>query len=224
MAPRRPRYRAVLLDWRGIIVHDPALPWWVQRALEVVQRPIEPEVVDRLVKRTLDIESTNEFRRDELRVDTSSETHRSVIMGRLRAAGFDEELAEAMYRLDFEPTCHPLYPDVPDVLAEIRHRGCRIGLVSDFHYDLRPELQAQGVAGSFDAFVISFEHGFQKPDPRMFTTALERLDVEAGDALMVGDRVSHDGGAADVGIDTLILPAPRELGPRGLSVVCDMLG
>jgi FMN phosphatase YigB (HAD superfamily) len=41
---------------------------------------------------------------------------------------------------------------------------------------------------------------------------------------MVGDRVSHDGGAAAVGVDTLILPARREFGPRGLDVILGMLG
>jgi FMN phosphatase YigB (HAD superfamily) len=47
--------------------------------------------------------------------------------------------------------------------------------------------------------------------------------VDASRALMVGDRASHDGGASLVGIDTLILPAPREFGPRGLDVVLRLL-
>jgi HAD superfamily hydrolase (TIGR01509 family) len=72
--------------------------------------------------------------------------------------------------------------------------------------------------------VISFEHGFQKPDPRMFTTALDACGVAPNKALMVGDRVSHDGGAAAVGIDTLILPAPTKYGPRGLDVILSLLG
>jgi HAD superfamily hydrolase (TIGR01509 family) len=169
------------------------------------------------------LESTPAFLEDELRVDTSSETNRSVMMGRFRSAGFDDELAEAMYRLDLEADAHPVYPDVPECLAAIRDRGCRIALVSDFHYDLRPELETQGIAGWFDAFVISYEHGFQKPDPRMFATALTQLGAQPREALMVGDRASHDGGAAAVGIDTLILPAPADFGPRGLDVVLRLL-
>jgi FMN phosphatase YigB (HAD superfamily) len=68
--------------------------------------------------------------------------------------------------------------------------------------------------------VLSFEHGCQKPDPRMFLTALHLLGVDAHRTLMVGDRASHDGGAAEVGITTLILPpAPTVVGPRGLDAV-----
>ena len=48
MAPAG-RYRAVLLDWRGILVHFPEPKWWVGRALESVGRPIQPDVVDAAV-------------------------------------------------------------------------------------------------------------------------------------------------------------------------------
>jgi HAD superfamily hydrolase (TIGR01549 family) len=106
-------------------------------------------------------------------------------------------------------------------VAAIRKCGCKTALVSDFHMDLRPHLREHGV--EMDAYVISFEHGFQKPDPRMFRTALDELGVDAGDALMVGDRASHDGAATLVGIDTLLLPAPLEFGPRGLDVVAAMV-
>jgi FMN phosphatase YigB (HAD superfamily) len=71
--------------------------------------------------------------------------------------------------------------------------------------------------------VLSFEHRFQKPDPRMFQLALDALRVEAGDALMVGDWAPNDGGAVSIGISTLILPRPTELGPRGLDVVLRLL-
>jgi FMN phosphatase YigB (HAD superfamily) len=58
----------------------------------------------------------------------------------------------------------------------------------------------------------------------MFTTALDALGVGPHEALMVGDRAARDGGAAAVGIDTLVLPTPAELGPRGLDAVVGLLG
>ena len=148
--------------------------------------------------------------------------NREITLRWLAAVGFDDELAEALWSFDCEPAAWPVYPDVAAVVGAIRAAGSATSLVSDFHVDLRPHLREHGI--ELDAYVISFEHGFQKPDPRMFLTALELLSVSAGDALMVGDRVSHDGGAAAVGVDTLILPARREFGPRGLDVILGMLG
>jgi FMN phosphatase YigB (HAD superfamily) len=62
---------------------------------------------------------------------------------------------------------------------------------------------------------LSFEHGIQKPHPRLFQIALDQLGVTPRETLMVGDRAARDGGAASVGIATLILPAvPNHTPPR----------
>jgi HAD superfamily hydrolase (TIGR01509 family) len=215
------RYAAVLLDFRGILVGDPPASWWVDEAASRLGLLSEDE--KKAVRNAFDrIGDLPGFAEDEARVDISLEAHREVVMGWLLAVGLDANLAEVLYGLDFEPAAWPVFPDAPEVVQAIHDRGVKMALVSDFHVDLRPHLSASGI--ELDAHVISFEHGFQKPDPRMFTTALEALQVEPRQALMVGDRVTHDGGAAAVGIDTLILPDPPSSGSRGLDVVLDMLG
>ncbi len=82
-----------------------------------------------------------------------------------RCAGLDNELAVALYDLDLDPASHPLYPDVPGVLTSVQALGAKIALVSNIHFDLRADLRAYGVAHLIDAYVLSFEQGFQKPDP-----------------------------------------------------------
>lgn len=194
-----------------------------ERALASLDRQIDPEVVAAAVAGIAAAGLLPEILEAERHEDCSAALNRSVSMLRFEKAGLDAELADALYQLDFEPESHPLYSDVPDVLAAIRALGVKIALVSDIHFDLRADLANHGVAELFDAYVLSFEHGFQKPDPRMFQLALDAMGVEASDALMVGDRVSHDGGAVSVGISTLILPALHDLVPRGLDVVLRLL-
>jgi putative hydrolase of the HAD superfamily len=134
----------------------------------------------------------------------------------------EPDLADAAWALNGEAPAWPVFPDAAEVVRGIKHRGVKAALVSNFHVDLRPHLIDSGVA--LDAYVISVEHGFQKPDARMFRAALNELDVSASDALMVGDRLDLDGGATAVGIDTLLLPTPKEFGVRGLDVILGMLG
>lgn len=217
-----PRYRAVLLDFRGILVGFRDAEWWIKRACAALGREIDADGVheiERCLERTRDLPG---YAQDELRVDTSLAANQEVTLHRYREVGLDEDLASALYASDLDPDAWPVYPDAADMVKGIKARGCSTALVSDFHVDLRPHLETHGIV--LDAYVISFEHGFQKPDPRMFTTALDALGVSPHQALMVGDRASHDGGAAAVGIDTLILPAPTEFGPRGLDVVLGLLG
>jgi putative hydrolase of the HAD superfamily len=215
------RYDAVLLDFRGILVHDREAEWWIDESLKEIGRTADPAERAEMAAALDRMPELPGYATDEAQVDSSLEANERIMRARLQALGFDDELAEAIRQLDFQPRAWPVFPDAAEVVREIRTRGCRTALVSDFHADLRPHLIENGM--ELDAYVISFEHGWQKPDPRMFTTALEALGVDASRALMVGDRASHDGGASLVGIDTLILPAPREFGPRGLDVVLRLL-
>lgn len=138
-------------------------------------------------------------------------------------AGLDPELAEALYRVEWELESRPLYPDVPGTLAAVRDRGVKVALVSDIHFDIRPECAVQGIDGFIDAYVLSCELGVQKPDPRMFLAATSAIGVGVAEALMIGDSPHTDGGAAAVGVATLILPRPNELAPRGLDIVLPLL-
>jgi HAD superfamily hydrolase (TIGR01493 family) len=217
------RYRTVLFDWRGTLVHIPTPAWHVTRALESIGRAADGDSVDSVMTRVRGALDLPEFIEAERRIDLSAEFHRATTMRMFNDAGLDPELAEALYRVEWEPETRPVYPDVPEVLDAARARGTSIVVVSDIHFDIRPDCAAQGIDVFIDAYVLSCELGVQKPDPRMFLTATTAVGAEPADALMVGDTAGTDGGAASVGIATLILPRPDELVPRGLDVVLRLL-
>jgi HAD superfamily hydrolase (TIGR01509 family) len=202
-----PALQAVLFDWRGILVHDPPHEWWVAQALVGVGRPASDDAVASFSDALRAGASHPEVVEGEKTCDCSAQAHRAWSLRFFELAGFDAELAESLYALDFEATSHPFYSDVAGVFAELQRRGVRIAVVSDIHVDLRPEFVAAGLNQHVDAYVLSFEHGVQKPDREIFEIALRMLDVAPHAALMVGDRASHDGGAVAAGITTLLLPA-----------------
>lgn len=53
--------------------------------------------------------------------------------------------------------------------------------------------------GSFDAVVTSVACGWRKPDPRIFETLAEQLDVDPASLVHVGDDPRTDGGVEDLG-------------------------
>ncbi|MCP3976379.1 MAG: HAD-IA family hydrolase [bacterium] len=217
-------YRAVLFDWVGTLVHYQRGRWRLTKAHASLGREIHHEDFEHLVGSLELAFGDPEVKEAMLTEDCSLELHRSANMLWFDRAGLDSELALALYAMYSDPATYPVYPDSAEVLGQLHARGIRLGVVSDFHMDLRPAIAANDLAGYIDAVVVSSEEGFQKPDTRMFAVALERLGVIAGEALMVGDRVSHDGAAAGVGIDTLILPMPEEVSSRGLQAVLRLVG
>lgn len=117
-----------------------------------------------------------------------------------------------------------MYPDALGTLRNLKEQGCRVQVLSDIHFDIRPLLLDQGAGGFIDDYVLSFEHGVQKPEAAIFELALDRLDVAPSRALMVGDRSTHDGAAAESGITSLLLPRISTPSHRNLSVVSLLVG
>jgi HAD superfamily hydrolase (TIGR01549 family) len=217
-------YEAVLFDWSGTLVHDPLPADRLRRALELANREPTTEAFDAMLLRlehAAGLPDVADALRDE---DTSAARHRAANMLWFDRAGLDAEVAEALYRFDDEVAHRPLYPDAAETLATLKEREIKVAVVSDIHLDIRLHLESQGVGGNIDVYVLSFEHGCQKPDPRMFLIALDLLGVRAERTLMVGDRRSHDGASVDVGVAAFILPPPPPLPvARGLDVVTRMV-
>ena len=86
--------------------------------------------------------------------------------------------------------------DAGDVVAELKARGYRIGLISNTGrtpgYALRAILDRLDLAASFDAMVFSNEHGACKPQPSIFEALRSSLGVPYQEMLFVGDNLYVD--------------------------------
>ena len=83
-----------------------------------------------------------------------------------------------------------LYEDAPPVLAELRAHGLKLGLVSNTGRDLDEFVAHHHL--DVDAVLGSGAFGRTKPHPTIFQAVLERLEVEPGEAAMVGDSPEDD--------------------------------
>jgi len=90
------------------------------------------------------------------------------------------------------------YDDVADTVAASRDllvafaKRYRLGVVSNFYGNLGPVCRGLGLDGLFGVLVDSAVEGIRKPDPAIFALALERLEVEAPEAWVVGDSYERD--------------------------------
>jgi HAD superfamily hydrolase (TIGR01662 family) len=104
--------------------------------------------------------------------------------------------------------CHHffLYDDVEPVLRKLAAAGVRIGLISNTQRPLDEFAAHFSLQGLIGAAVSSAQHGFLKPHPSIFETALETLGVSAPESVMVGDSVKHDiAGARQIGMRAVLL-------------------
>jgi len=112
-----------------------------------------------------------------------------------------------------------MYDDVPAALAALTAAGLKIGLISNSHRPL-DEFQSHFELRSYiSAAVSSAEHGYMKPHPSIFLSALAELDVAPRDAVMVGDSLRHDiEGALNIGMRAVWLHRGDSAGPTSLAL------
>jgi putative hydrolase of the HAD superfamily len=115
--------------------------------------------------------------------------------------------AAELYDRFARPDTWQVYPDAPPALARLRERGIRLAVVSNWDERLPKLLAGLGVAGLVDAVVYSAEVGYEKPDPRIFLAALDRLGhPDPEETAHVGDRLREDvEGAAALGMQAILL-------------------
>jgi HAD superfamily hydrolase (TIGR01493 family) len=215
---------AVLFDWRWTVFADEDDRTWIRNSAASIGRTLSDDAVDDIIVRLREAEQLPEIASALAHCDISLDVNRAAMLALYRAVGLDDALALAVWERDGHPDASFPYADTAMVFAALQERGCRIAIISDIHYDIREHFRRHDLDRFVDTYVLSFEHGCQKPDPRIFTLALESLGIEPEQALMVGDRAQYDGASVDVGIPALILPTIRGAGVRGLDAVLRLVG
>jgi putative hydrolase of the HAD superfamily len=132
---------------------------------------------------------------------------------------------ERLYERFGRPDLWRLYPEVETVLKDLRARGLKLGVISNWSTRLRHIAQETGLDALVDFIVVSSEAGARKPDPHIFHVALHRAGVSPGAAVHVGDQVEDDvRGAERMGIRPVLLW--RKPGPppvlNGMAVIRDL--
>ena len=216
--------KAVLFDYSGTLFRLEEEDSWFE-GIEVdgktdaaVDGHVQAELMRRLTAptgRSVDVDE--EQYHAWVNRDLAPSLHREAYLHVLRESGVADHHAESLYQRVISPSSWTPYPDTAEVLRRLKAASIRTGVVSNIAFDVRPAFAAIGADRHVDEFVLSFEVGAVKPDPAIFTTAVERLGVEATETVMVGDSEEADGGARTIGCGFILVdPLPTVERPDGL--------
>ncbi|MFF0833490.1 MULTISPECIES: HAD family hydrolase [unclassified Streptomyces] len=227
---------AVLFDFSGTLFRVESTESWLRAVLEEAGLALTgPELADAAA--ALEAAGALPGGADPVEVpeglaglwavrDKSAEQHRAAYTGLSRRVPLPApELHDALYERHMSPAAWSPYQDAADVLRTLRERGIGVGVVSNIGWDLRPVFREHGLDAFVDAYVLSYEHGVQKPDPRLFSAACAELGADPREVLMVGDNRTADGGAAALGCRVHFVDhLPVAQRPDALLPVLDLVG
>lgn len=217
--------RAVLFDFSGTLFQ---VDTYAARVRAASRKPIGDGDMDVLLDALAagltdpDVVAAQQAR------DTSAAAHRHAFTTWYASVPYLAPLADALYEQLRTPRHWRPYADTGATLRQLAARGVGMGVVSDVGWDLRPTFAHHGLDKYFTAWVHSYRHATEKPDPFLFHHACAELEVAPSDTLMVGDHPAKDGGAASAGLRSYVLPVmPGGTAPgscRGLEAVLRLVG
>lgn len=109
-------------------------------------------------------------------------------------------------RLEHERFIVEPSPDALDMLASVRARGCRVGILSDCTSEIVEMWPTLPYAAYVDAAVLSYDMGVRKPAPAMYAAIAKALDVAPSECLYIGDGASNElSGAITAGMTAVML-------------------
>jgi putative hydrolase of the HAD superfamily len=136
-----------------------------------------------------------------------------------------EELREVLLRLHLERHLWASSDGrVAGALARLRDAGFRLGVVSNSDGRAASALEACGLLDFFEVVIDSGAVGVEKPDPRIFALALDRMGLAPGEALYVGDLYEVDVvGARAAGLEVVLLDPTGLHGHRDVRTAPDVV-
>jgi putative hydrolase of the HAD superfamily len=107
-----------------------------------------------------------------------------------------EPCVKKIFEAFADPSTFVAFPDALDAVKTLRARGLRLGVLSNWGVDLPQILRGLGFDDAFAVALNSASEKLEKPAPEFFRRGLERIGVEAKDAVHVGDHPEKDARAA----------------------------
>jgi HAD superfamily hydrolase (TIGR01662 family) len=144
--------------------HDLMNQYYHDREIDLVEKPVED-----LVHRLLKLVGQDHVPPEKIRL------------------AMDEMYAVTEEKWKLEPDAH-------STLQELIRSGFKLGIVTNAAdaADVGKIVDAHRLRIYFEAIIISADFCIRKPDPRIFSIALQRLGGEPASTVMVGDNLGAD--------------------------------
>lgn len=225
------RYDVILFDMGYTLVYfEPSSARLIQESLQSlgIDRPVDEigRAMEQVWQRHYQEGAGAAFpateaydRESELRLGRGLLAQLGVEASEAQIAAYRQALGA---RFDQPGVLRP-FGDTVDVLTALQEQGYRLGIVSNWGWNLRDQVAQTGLDGFFEVVWASAYAGYHKPHPAIFQQTLARMDAAPERTLYVGDSYEHDViGARKAGIEAVLLDRKGRAGDRDCPVIADL--
>jgi HAD superfamily hydrolase (TIGR01509 family) len=180
------KYKALIFDFFGVISSEAAPLWFEEHLSRSEGRTLEERHV-RPVDRG-EMAQEDMFRQLS---EISKVSAKEIENDWLSRAQIDKEVVDYMYELKGK---------------------YRLGLLTNaFLPFFEALLERSGTKDLFETIVMSSEIGHVKPEPEMYLTILQKMNLHPEDTLMIDDNPKNVEGARNVGMNAIVFLSLAQL-------------
>lgn len=186
--------KAIIVDWGGVLIAEPSA-----KINEYCADHLGVAIGDFLPARQAHIAEFQKGRISE-----------EVFWGRVCAAlGVTSPRVASLWNEAFRQAYEDR-PDIIEFLQNLRRRGYKVGLLSTTELPAVKHFESQGY-DMFDALIFSCREGVIKPERGIYAVALDRLGVQAKEAVFIDDRQENIQGAEEMGMHGVLFTGYDQL-------------
>lgn len=105
---------------------------------------------------------------------------------------WEKTLPEITRRFEQDVYERVLSDGTVETLESLKHKGFRLGVISNNDGSCAEKCEEMGIAGFFEIIIDSTTVGVGKPSPRIFELALDQMKVSPEESAHVGDMFGAD--------------------------------
>ena len=198
------KFTAVIFDLFGTLVDDfgSSAGQMNQELAAALGVPYEPFM--QLWSQTLQMRAIGAFQTVEASIE-------HVCLAMEMQVGAEQIKSAVEIRLQYIRQALKPRPDAEATLAQLKHQGHKLGLLSNCSIEIPILWRETAFANLIDTPIFSSRARLQKPDPRIYQLACERLDVMPDSCLYIADGEDYElAAAAKVGLHPVLIRTPSQ--------------
>ncbi|PAD27333.1 L-2-haloalkanoic acid dehalogenase [Niallia circulans] len=176
--------KAIIFDLDGTLLNgDASIEMFVDCQYDRLNIELSHIPKDTYIKRFIELDQRGYVWKDKVYQQLAAEFEVKEITW--------EELLQD-YLSQFKNHCMP-FPNLKKMLEGLKSQNLLLGMITNgFGQFQMDNLKSLQIEKYFDVILVSEWEGIKKPDPRIFNKALNILNVQANEAIFVGDHPEND--------------------------------
>lgn len=186
-------YKAIGFDWGGVLVHSKPIMPGIAEIINIPLSQLRPH-----------------YYKNNMLAGVESMSYEDLWAKIISDFGRSDKLQEVLAYMHTQQTFE-LNHEMVELVDLLKAQGYKTGLLSNNTRENGEKIRKSGLDKHFDAFLISAEIGYQKPEKDAFNLLIKELEVLPQELIFIDDSTGSLSQASQIGYQPILFTGIEDL-------------